>query len=106
MIAQLPYRHIMACYTQDIAWLKSDRNYTYLYFKNGERQLMGKTISLFERQLNPTLFMRVSRGAIVNLLCVRTLQARESVLWLESGEQIPVSRRRFTQLRKRLELMS
>jgi DNA-binding LytR/AlgR family response regulator len=60
-----------------------------------------------EAELDPRVFARIDRSAIVNLALarVRELQCRPDGRWvarLADGTELPVSRRRREQLRQRL----
>ena len=107
MSVQLSYQKIIALHTQDIAWLQGDGSYTYIYFKNGEWHLISKAISFLERQLCPHVFMRINRNTVVNLDCVKILETNQPrTLWLNSGECVGVSRRRFKQLSIKCESLN
>ncbi|PTY01123.1 hypothetical protein DB346_13935 [Verrucomicrobia bacterium LW23] len=60
-------------------------------------QILRQTLSELERELAPQHFLRVSRGAIVNLVRVAELTsdaAGRCVLKMQSGRTIPVTRTR------------
>ena len=81
-----------------IAYLAGANNYTWLYFRNGEKKMLAKPISYLETQL--TDFVRVHKTALVNPACVEKLQQppRQRMagsVQLEGGVVLPVSRRRW-----------
>lgn len=81
-----------------IAYLTGANNYTWLYFRNGEKKMLAKPISYLETQL--TEFVRVHKTALVNPACVEKLQQppRQRMagsVQLEGGVTLPVSRRRW-----------
>ncbi|MEZ0541182.1 LytTR family transcriptional regulator DNA-binding domain-containing protein [Fibrella arboris] len=76
-------------------------NYTWLYFRNGEKKMLAKPISYLETQL--TEFVRVHKTALVNPACVEKLQQppRQRMagsVELEGGIVLPVSRRRWREV--------
>lgn len=84
-----------------IAYLAGANNYTWLYFRNGEKKMLAKPISYLETQL--TEFIRVHKTALVNPACVEKLQQppRQRMagsVQLEGGIVLPVSRRRWREV--------
>jgi two-component system LytT family response regulator len=77
-----------------IEWIGADRNYARLFSTKGEFALRT-TMDRLQRQLDPAVFARVSRSAIVRLDAIQELrlQADGSYLaHLESGADVPCSR--------------
>jgi two-component system LytT family response regulator len=61
----------------------------------GKEHVLRETLSELESQLDPAHFLRVSRGAIVNLDHVRELQPLfkgDHVVVLRSGRTVPMTR--------------
>jgi len=56
---------------EDILYLESDSNYTYLYFKNGNKELISKTLKQFQNELPENLFCRIHNSFIVNINSVK-----------------------------------
>ncbi len=89
----------------DIEWVEAAGNYVRLHTAAGRpmyRQAMGKLLS----RLDPSVFARVHRGAIVNVTCITDMKPRSSgdyVLSLRSGERLRLSRSFRAQLRQRLD---
>jgi two-component system LytT family response regulator len=78
----------------DIEWIESQGNYVALHV--GQRvHLSRDLISHVERQLDPDRFVRVRRGAIVNVSRISRLEPWEKdehVIVMASGARISVSR--------------
>ncbi len=78
----------------DIDWVEANGDYARLHC--GERSyLLRRTMGQMEERLNPRLFVRVSRSAIVNLDRVRDLMpvARaEFIVRLTTGAEIKLTR--------------
>ena len=78
---------------RDISWIQADDYYSAVH-AGGKRHLVRESLTSLESRLNPIEFVRVHRGAIVNLAHVRELKREESTLILRDGARLPLSRRR------------
>lgn len=89
----------------DIDWIESADNYVKVHAR-GARYRVRQTIKALESQLDPALFARAHRSAIVNLERVRSLApmaAGEYVITLSTGEKVDLSRGYRDSFRERLE---
>lgn len=81
----------------EIDWIGADDYYAVLHV-GGRRLLLRESLASLAERLEGARFVRVHRSAIVNLDRVRELRSSgkgsDSVLVLQSGAQVPVSRRR------------
>jgi len=78
----------------EIVWIEAEDYYVLVHSKQG-RHLVRATLASFERRLDPRLFLRVHRTAIVNVEEVRAIQdAGRLVLALSDGTEVAVSRSR------------
>jgi two-component system, LytTR family, response regulator len=79
--------------TEDIAWIEAERNYVRLHV--GENSyLRREAIGNLELQLDPQIFRRIHRSAIVNLNLIKELQISpggEYRVVLNSGESLILS---------------
>ena len=75
-----------------IVYLESDRNYSYIYLSNGSRELSSKTLSYFEDILKEIGFFRCHRSFLVNQYHIKKI-VRNSFKLLDQKE-IPISRRK------------
>ena len=91
----------------EIDWIEADDYYAAIHAR-GRRHLMRQSLSLLERRLDSTRFVRAHRGAIVNIDRVRELRgdASDTVLVLRDGTRVPVSRRRREQVARRLRILA
>ena len=83
--------------TREIAWIESSDYYARLHTKRGAH-LIRAALASFEKKLDPRHFLRVHRGAIVNVEAVAEIRhlmkgAREVVLG--DGTALRVSRSRL-----------
>jgi two-component system LytT family response regulator len=89
----------------DIDWIEADGNYAKVYVQQRSR-LLTKTLAKLEQDvLDPRLFVRVHRSAIVNasrIAAVEPLSHGELSLVLKDGTHVPCSRRRRKDLEERV----
>jgi two-component system, LytTR family, response regulator len=77
-----------------IEWIGADRNYARLFSSKGEFAIRT-TMDRLQRQLDPTMFARVSRSAIVRLEAIEELRLQPDGSYtaaLKSGTVVPCSR--------------
>ncbi|MCK8493923.1 LytTR family transcriptional regulator DNA-binding domain-containing protein [Spirosoma sp. RP8] len=89
-----------------ISHLAGANNYSWLYFRNGEKKMLAKSLSYLHTLL--TGFVRVHKTALINPVCVKSLQSPPSrrmpgAVQLENGVELPVSRRRWQQVAEVLQ---
>ena len=80
--------------TSEIDWLEAEGNYVRLH-SGKESYLLRETITALESQLDPKIFMRVHRSAIVNINQIQELQPwfhGEYRVMLNSGIQLTLTR--------------
>jgi two-component system LytT family response regulator len=78
----------------DIRWIAAEENYVRICTV-GESHLLRETMTSLESRLNPEMFLRVHRSAIVNLQYVREVKNEsdgDATVILTSGEKIALSR--------------
>lgn len=78
----------------DIRWIGAEENYVRICTKT-ETHLLRQTMTDLEGKLDPDMFARVHRSAIVNLQYVkevRTESRRDFAVLLVNGQKIPMSR--------------
>lgn len=83
----------------EVEWIGADDYYAAVY-AGGRRQLLRESMASLEERLDPAKFVRVHRGAIVNIARIREVRAvaGETVVILRDGTRLPVSRRRRSAL--------
>jgi two-component system, LytTR family, response regulator len=95
--------HVSYVPLKDIDWVEASDYYVILHV-GVKSHLLRRSMAELERELDPCIFCRVHRSAIVNLSRVRRLDvgaAGHGVI-LESGERLPLSRRFRKDLQSRL----
>jgi two-component system LytT family response regulator len=80
--------------TAEIVWIEAEDYYVLIHSKRG-RHMIRATLASLEEKLDPQVFVRVHRAAIVNVDEVREARDEERLmLILSNGSQVPVSRSR------------
>lgn len=85
----------------EIEWIEADTYYVRLHTSNGRSRLMRERMAVLESRLDPDVFFRTHRSAIVRLdriRAVRTLSRYEHTVMLASGARVPLSRDRKARL--------
>jgi two-component system LytT family response regulator len=90
----------------EIDWIEAEDYYVGIH-ASGKRYRIRESLAALESRLDPTQFVRVHRSAIVQLAQVRELccdasPEGEAVAVLRDGTRVPVSRRRFPQVKSLL----
>lgn len=78
----------------DICWVGAEENYVRICTGN-ETHLLRQTLTGLEQKLDPHMFMRVHRSAIVNLHYVkevRTISQGDFIVQLVNGQKVAMSR--------------
>ena len=77
----------------EVSWIEAEDYYVRIHSDRG-RHLVRTPLATLEAQLNPRDFLRVHRGAIVNLQRVARIDDAGSLVVLTDGTEVPVSRAR------------
>ena len=80
--------------TSDIQWVGAEENYVRIC-AGSETHLLRETMTRMEEQLDPTMFVRVHRSAIVNLQFVKEVRScppNEFTVIMLNGQKISMSR--------------
>ena len=87
----------------DVEWIAAEDYYVAVYV-GGRRHLMRESMASLEARLDRGRFVRVHRGAIVNIGRVHEVRtsAGDAVVVLRDGTRLPVSRRRRSVLQAAL----
>ena len=84
--------------TGEILWIEAEDYYVLLHTTRG-RHLVRVSMQSLETELDPRVFVRAHRAAIVNLDAVQELATKDgSWLRLTDGTRVPVSRSRRRQV--------
>ena len=81
--------------TSSIQWVDAAGDYMCLHCNDGKTHILRKTMKELEQELDPALFVRVHRSAIVNTKQISKLVTQTSgeyLLVLDNGQELKVSR--------------
>jgi len=95
---------IMFVRVEEVVWIQSAANYVRLH-SNPNPYTVRETMARVESMLDPTRFLRIHRGAIVNLEAVEGLETSPQgnmIVVLRGGGRLPVSRSYRSSVRKML----
>jgi two-component system LytT family response regulator len=85
---------VITVLTSSIQLISTDKPYSSIYVGD-QKYLDGKSLKEFEKALDPTIFLRVHRSAIVNVKYIKELESRSNGDYdakLENGQTIRLSR--------------
>lgn len=90
----------------EVDWIEADDYYAAIHV-GSDRRLIRESLASLEQRLNPRIFVRTHRSAIVNIDRVSALRNEhgESFLVLSTGARIPVSRRRRARITRLLQCL-
>lgn len=81
----------------EIVRCSAERNYTWVHLGPHRRYLLTRTLKDFEEMLEPSGFVRISRGDLVQRANIAHLEGGYAVL--KDGTRLEVSRRRLAELK-------
>jgi two-component system LytT family response regulator len=76
----------------DILYLKADSSYTHVFFKNGNKITITKTLQEFNSLEETGNFMRINRSFIINLNCIEKISKKDGgYVIMNNSEEISAS---------------
>ena len=84
----------------DIYYMEKDERYTVIHCRNGQKKRVRKAIGDVYQELATEEFIRLSKGFIVNLRHVMSMQNHR--ILLRNGETVVVGASKLTEVRKRI----
>lgn len=87
----------------ELRYMQSDLNYTWLVWADGDRLLTSRSLCYFLPRLPADEFLQLHRAYVVNrrfIVDVASGADSERVACLTTGEQLPISRRRWSSVRR------
>lgn len=76
---------------EEIKYLIADKNFTIIFFKNGQFIKSCYTILHFEKLFDDRkIFKRIHKSYIVNICSIEKIEIKGLYLKLKSGEAIPI----------------
>ncbi len=87
----------------DIIRCESDRNYTFIFLKDGRKILVSKTIKEYDEMLSDYNFFRIHQSHLINLSYLKNYtRGRGGYVELTDGSVLDVSARRKSEFLKRM----
>ena len=99
---------IVLLYSRDIAWIQSKGNWICIHSQAGDYD-HRMTMAELEMQLDPNIFLRIHRNAIVNMNHVSEFtlpRTGNAFVHLRNGKALPISRARRHEVRRYLRSSS
>ena len=88
---------------KDIIRCEGERNYTTIFFTNGSKLVISKTLKEYEKLLQEHNFLRIFQSHLINLTFVKKyIRGRGGFVLMADDKQIPVSREKKAELLKRI----
>ncbi|MGR3809009.1 LytR/AlgR family response regulator transcription factor [Jiulongibacter sp. NS-SX5] len=91
------------CFVSDIILLKSDANYTHVFFRDGKQLTVAKTLKKMEATFSELGFIRTHKSYIVNPTHILKYYEVDSEIQLTKNLKAAVSRRRKDALEQVLQ---
>lgn len=92
---------------EDIIRCESDRNYTFIFLKDGRKILVSRTIKEYDEMLSPYNFFRIHQSHLINLSYLKNYtRGRGGYVELTDGSVLDVSARRKSEFLKRMSVDS
>jgi DNA-binding LytR/AlgR family response regulator len=90
----------------EIIMLQGDINYSLFYLQIGRKVLIPRTLKIFEEILENYNFLRTHRGFIINCDHLLRIDQQHEEAFLTNNLQASISRRRRTEVSRRLQLVA
>lgn len=89
---------------KEILRFEGERNYTKIYFINGEYLLVAKTLKEYEELLGDFNFFRVHQSNIINMNCIKAyIKGRGGKIQLVDNSEVDLARSRKKEFLKLLD---
>lgn len=87
----------------NILFIKADGNYSEVHTSDQQRYIATKTLKHFADGLQESGFIRCHQSYLINTRHIDSVVAdEENKIWLSNGQRIPLSRRRYADIKKYL----
>jgi DNA-binding LytR/AlgR family response regulator len=90
----------------EIIMLQGEINYSLVYLRNGRKILIPRTLKIFEAILQSYGFVRTHRGFIINCEHLLRIDTLRDSIYLTNNLQASISRRRRTEVSRKLQLVA
>lgn len=84
---------------KDIIRCASEGNYSTVFFRNGKKLLLSKTLKSLQEMLTPYRFERIHKSHLVNMDHVKSYLNRSSgVVIMSDGKELPLAQRKKAEI--------
>lgn len=91
----------------EIMYLQADSNYTIIHLSGLNKVVATRTLSDFEKLLDPPVFFRIHKSTIINMNYLGAYSSYEgNFAELNDGTQLSISRRKVNEFRDAVKLFS
>ncbi len=92
------------CYSSEIIYCEADKNYTCLFFRDGSKKLLAKSLSRIEKNLlKYDCFIKIHKSTIVNKNYIVKIQ--NNTLHMDDGSIHEIALRRRNEIKKKLTIL-
>ena len=90
----------------DLMYCTADGNYSWLYFIQGKKYLVAKTLKSLEACLPSELFIRIHSSYLINRMHLNEYwNGGENLVKMTNGEELEVSRRSQKRLKEQFVML-
>ena len=90
-----------------VRFFEADSNYTIIHLSGLDKIVSTKSLGEYEKMLDSNLFFRIHKSTIVNLNYLKGFSSYQGYFAiLDDNTKLPISRRRFTEFRDAVGLLS
>ncbi len=79
---------------EDIIYAEGQSNYTHFYLTRNRKMIASKTLLEYENMLTAQGFFRIHKSYLVNLQCIERFNSNKTLVRLNNGNELEVSRRK------------
>lgn len=85
-----------------IIYCESTSNYSWIYYNDGSKVLIAKTLKMLEVFLTPCTFIRIHNKYLVNRKSISLFSRVDYEIKLHNDKKLPVAKRRRSEVMKSL----
>ena len=104
-IAVVDLQGVQVIETSNISHIEASKNYSIFHLLEGEDVVASKSMGEYEKLLDGSDFLRVSRSIIVNVSFIKRYLKKEGSVVLKDGQEVLVSNSRKDELLKLMTLV-
>lgn len=87
---------------KNILFLEASSNYTKFHLSGSVVIMSSRTLKEYQNELDGTIFLRVHRSYLINLMHAKNALFKNNTLIMENKVQIPLSKKRQAELKRKI----